>query len=818
MKSLLKYGYFVLLVCLITLGGCYPTRKLKSNEQWLLKSNTVSLQGETQIDSDELEAIIKQRPNRNIGFPIPVPSLWKSPFDWDFVLARINLRAYNVGQRGKGPFFQWLSNKVGEPPVIYDTLLTRRTLSQMNEYLCQKGYFDNRIEVLSKYSKRKKMVRIAYVIQPGQPKRISKINLNIPQEKLREIYDQQKDKALIGEGDIYNYSKLESERQRLVNLYQDRGYFDFTREYIRFDVDTNFTDHGLHLTLVVRNALLKTDSTQIQVPHVQYFPNKIFVYPEYDFFSNTVYTDTLVNDNVYIVYNKKLNINPRLIYNNLFFNKSYYSQSDANITYRSFNSLNLYRNIRIEFKKPVYSPKTDILDGFIYLSPLKRNSFSTEARLETRSANGSGANKSSYNLGVSGNLSFQRRNAFRNGEILKLSIQAGLEPFFLSDSSASKNFFNTTEIGPTLSVTFPRFLLPIKQERFAKSARAKTTIAANYSALRNDDITRKATRLSLSYEWNETAKKVHIVNPIELSFVNTKLSSLIDQRLNALGDPFLRNTYSSQYIQASSYSFIYSDQYTSKSKKAYYNRSKIEAAGNLLRAVASSTNNWRQEGTSYTVNDIPFAQYVKIENEFKTYQKTFFNNVVAFRLYGGLAKPMANLGSLPFEKSFFVGGTNGIRAWGARSLGPGSYFDTTSFRGFLNRLGEIQLESNIEYRFKITKLLEWAFFADAGNIWVFRERGNRQGTEFTSKFYRQLALGAGFGARMDFDFVVLRVDLAFPIHDPSKPEGEKWITQRKDQYNEIVRRYNERLNLSGNGAISSYRIKPNLNIGIGYPF
>ncbi|MES2628269.1 MAG: BamA/TamA family outer membrane protein [Bacteroidota bacterium] len=787
----------------------------------MLKTNSVKIDGESKVSSSELESIIKQRPNRNIGFSLPVPSIWGSPYKWDVILLRFNLRAYNIGLRGKGKFFLWLRDKVGEPPVAYDTALTSRSVVQMNEYMFQKGYFNSKTRVETKTNRAKKMIRVAYIVDPGTPYLINSLKTVFPDERLQSLYNETFKESLIINGEIYDYDVLEKERQRMVTHYQNNGYYYFTREYIRFDVDSALNDHKVNLTMVVKNRIIRTDSAGVSktqtVPHTYYYNRYYYVYPEYDFFANQQYTDTITKDSVKIVYNNKLPINQKLVYNNLLFPGTWYSQFDANETYRSFSSLNLYRNIKIEFKEAKNDPNRNRLDGYIYLSPFKRNSFTSEARLETRAANGS--SNGSLNIGVSGNISFQKRNAFRNGEILGISLAGGLEPFFLNDSAASRNFFNTVEFGPTVSLSFPRFLLPISQDRFSKSARAKTIVAISYNILQNEDIRRRASKLTLTYEWNESAKKKHSITPAEFSLVKADLSTALDKRLNELGDPFLKNTYNSQFILASSYTYIYSDQYDNKADKALYNRSKIEGAGNALRELAQKIDSWEKtESGSYLIAGIPFAQYLKIENEFKTYRKTFFNNVVAFRLFAGAAKPYKNLGSLPFEKSYFAGGSNGIRAWGARSLGPGAYLDTNTFRGFLNRLGEIRLEGNIEYRFKITKLLEWAFFADAGNIWVFKETGNRTNTEFSHEFYKQIALGAGFGARFDLDFLIFRIDVAFPLRDPSMPEGEKWFYQDKEEYNGYVSRYNERNALSGRSAIRSYRVRPNFNIGIGYPF
>jgi outer membrane protein assembly factor BamA len=223
----------------------------------------------------------------------------------------------------------------------------------------------------------------------------------------------------------------------------------------------------------------------------------------------------------------------------------------------------------------------------------------------------------------------------------------------------------------------------------------------------------------------------------------------------------------------------------------------------LPNAVADSTG-------SYEINNIRFAQYVKSDHDVRFYTQKDERNKFAFRAFVGVGIPLKNLSSLPFEKSYFSGGANGLRAWQARTLGPGSFRDTTLVRSF-NNIGDIKLEFNAEYRFKITHMFQAAFFVDAGNIWLANKDNSRPNAEFDkSRFYKEFALGTGVGLRFDFDFFIVRMDVGIPLRDPLKIDGEKWLWQGKDEYNEFL--------TNVNNSPSSFKLQPVLNLGLGFPF
>ncbi|MGB6035716.1 MAG: BamA/TamA family outer membrane protein, partial [Cryomorphaceae bacterium] len=248
-------------------------------------------------------------------------------------------------------------------------------------------------------------------------------------------------------------------------------------------------------------------------------------------------------------------------------------------------------------------------------------------------------------------------------------------------------------------------------------------------------------------------------------------------------------------------------------KNLYFYRGEIESAGSILRGLYELSNATTNENGSYEALGIQFAQYLKTVHDFRYYNVPNEKMSTAYRVSAGVGIPLENLSVLPFEKSFFAGGANGIRAWQARTLGPGSFRDPVQN---FDKIGDILIEGSIEYRFDITDILEGAFFVDAGNIWIMGNETERPGAIFEfDRFLSEIAVGAGAGTRFNFDFFLIRLDLGLQVKDPSLDPGERWLFQTKDKYNAYI----DDLNAADvDNGFSYYRWQWNLNIGIGYPF
>jgi outer membrane translocation and assembly module TamA len=348
-------------------------------------------------------------------------------------------------------------------------------------------------------------------------------------------------------------------------------------------------------------------------------------------------------------------------------------------------------------------------------------------------------------------------------------------------------------------------------DRLSRSNNPKTTFSAAFNFQRRPDYERTLSRFRWRYRFQETKFKTHIIDPVEFSIIRINKSQFFEDRLNAINDQFLLTSYQDHLISASAYTFVYNNQEFKFQRRHMLNSASVEFAGSLLRLLHDQLGAERGEDGGYRMFDIRFAQYLKIEDDLRFYRNYDDKNTVVFRINGGLGLPLSNLDVLPFDRSFFTGGSTGIRSWQARTLGPGSFRDSTAAVTF-NNIGEIKIEANIEYRFSMTSLLNGAFFIDAGNIWLLEEDEIRPGSGFEAgRFLSEMAIGAGFGLRFDFDFFLIRLDAGIQLKDPAKKPGERWIWEPKDEYNEYLRSINPE-------NPRTYLPRVVFNIGIGYPF
>ncbi len=422
------------------------------------------------------------------------------------------------------------------------------------------------------------------------------------------------------------------------------------------------------------------------------------------------------------------------------------------------------------------------LDCNIQLTSLSPQSFNIE--LEGTNSTG--------NLGGALNLIYQHKNLFRGAELFSLKLKGAYE--------ASNTLKNTQEYGAETSLRIPKFILPVlNSERFVKKYNPITQLllSFNYQAL--PYYTRTMASGSFGYTWKAGSYQEHIINPLQLNIVKLPPNS-IDSVFNAKleSSSFLAYSYRDVMILGGNYSYIYNNQDILKARDYWFLRINAEMSGNLL-SIAEKLSGAKKTNGSYYVYGLPFAQYVKTDFDLRYNYK--FNDVssIVYRAFVGVGIPYGNSLAIPFEKQFFAGGANGIRAWQVRTLGPGSFKPDSTI---LNQTGDIKLEANTEYRFKLFWILEGALFIDAGNIWTYNYDPSQEGSQFKfNNFYKDIAVGTGTGFRFDFKFVVGRIDLGLKLRDPAITSGSKWIISNRPY----------RFNFGSNGDLAFV-------LAIGYPF
>lgn len=803
-KVLLAVG---MLVWLFTLA-CSPVRRLSDNE-YLLVKNKIS--GNNSAISDaQLLAYVKQKPNRKIlnlfRFHLQVYNLVNQERFQKRYKEKIDKRTKKNDKRriaGKKQFPEepisfsnWLLS-IGEAPIILDTFQVNRSAVQLQLYLRNHGYFNAKVRDSVSTNPANKRAEVFYIVDPEKPYTFNKIEYVINDRTIKEIFLNNWSKSLLRTGNIFDSDVLEKERDRITALLRNEGYFSFVKNYINYSADTTVGGRLINLQLNIDNPIKAVpgfaDST-IESKHIRYKINNVFITSDYSSkLDSTTQVDTLYFDNVHYISNNGLKFKPRAIKPSVSIQRGeLYSKEDIDQTYRRIAELNAFKFINLNFQ-PAGSDTSALLDLNIRLSPRPRQSIT----YETQGTNTAG------NFGVALNLIYQNRNLMKGLELFELRLTGGLEVQRIlgnideDNSESVANFlpFNTILFGPEASLVIPK--IP-KTLNFLGPNNRKTRIATYYNLQERPDYFRSIFTSIYGFSANKNQRINLAFNPVEINFVNVNLTPQFESLLNSSNNLFLKNSFKSQFISSGKFTRTYNNQVVGANKSFNFLQWNFETAGLLLNASRNFFKNpgVENEGTpdeKYIVFGIPYSQYVRFDSDYRYFK--YFNKTssLGFRWITGLGIPYGNSTVMPFEKSFFVGGANSVRAWIARSLGPGGFRDTTGVR--IDQIGDIKLEWNLEYRQKLYGVFEGAMFIDAGNIWLRQKDPQRELAEFQlNRFYKEIALGTGLGLRLNFDYFIIRLDAAHPLREPGYEIGERWSFDRIALKN------------------------VNFNFGIGYPF
>lgn len=800
-KTIKHPSLYLFLAIAMMVTACSPTRKLSEGEYLLVKNH---IKNDSKVVSkDDLEGFLRQKPNRKIfgfyRFHLQVYNLvnQKKLEERVAVLEEKN-RKRNEKRRKKGKepkerrrsFWEWLED-IGEEPVIYDPLATVKSSGQLEIYLRGKGHFRATVSDTARFNDKRKRAKAHYSVSSGPVYKLREIKYNIADPRLSRLSRPTRGRErVLRSGMNYDVDKFQEERERIERNLKSNGYFAFSDEYVRFKVDTSVGTHQVDVELSIVDPTFK-DTTRIKAKgHQTYTIRDIFVHTDYDQkLSSKIVYDTLIYNGVHFIYRGKFKHRPEMLLDKIFFKRGdLYRVKRGELTYTYLSSLRAYRFINISYTEDIDDEGNFVLDVHVNLTPSLRQGYS----IEVQGTNTEG------NLGVSGAFTYRNKNLFRGAEILQFKVTGGLETQVVGSNIQNNNIngvlpFNTIEVNPEISLILPKMLVPFKPTRIIRYGDPKTQISVGYNYQQRPDYTRSIFNAKFGYQWMQNQFAQHYLNPLEVNFVNiyNQVPAFVE-RLNNLQDKLLLSTFSSHMTTTTNYTYIFSNQQLNKKGNFSYFKARLESSGNILRGIMALAQAKKDTNNSYRIFNVPFSQYLKYEVDYRKYwQVTDFSQVV-FRVNQGIGLPLLNLGALPFESAFFGGGANGIRAWSARSLGPGALPDSLNLQ---DQFGDIKVEFNLEYRFDIYRWFKGALFADAGNVWLIKKDEDRPGGLFQFKdFYKELALGAGVGIRLDFSFFIIRFDVATPFHDPGRPVDDRW-------------------------AIKYFQWKDvNLNLGIGYPF
>ena len=695
---------------LICLLSCSTTRVLQDNEYRLAK-NEIEVVNDRHFNTNQLEAYLKQKPNSYFIFG------W-NPF----------LNVYNW-QNGKGKGWDKFVTKIGVAPVVYDAEQVDNSILNLENRLDYLGYFDSKVE--SRISVKRKKVNVTYEVTLGKRYPIKQISISLPEEgDFAEEFLKDTSAMTVKVGDYLSESALEEETERSSADMRNKGFYTFNKNYYFFEADTLTCPDSalLHLTV---NEYTRNETAKESEPIRRFYFNKV----------NITYPKTLkIRDKVLTELNTIIPGAP-------------YSSDIVNQTYSRLASLRVFNSVNIGMTQA----DSNLVDCSISLSQSKLQGFKVNLEAST---NSSGL------LGISPQLSYYHKNIFRGGEWLNLSFMGNFQ-FKFNDSVRSNEF------GVSAGLSFPKFFpLPY---RYFKGAVPRTDINLSYNYQDRPEYTRNIISTSYGYNGKVGNRFFYQAYPLQLNIV--RLFNLDPEFYKTLAnDPVLRYAYQDHFDLGSGLTLYYTTNAESIPKESFlYTRFQFDIAGNMLSLFKPLMK--RDKDGFATIWNTPYSQFVRSE---VTFGKTWIfgrnsGQAIATRLLAGAGYAYGNSSALPFEKHFYGGGANSLRGWQARTVGPGLSPRDNSFV-IPNQTGDMKLEANVEYRFNMFWKVAGAVFIDAGNVWTLKDDGTQAGKESMLRwetFGESIAANWGVGLRLNFGFMLLRLDLGLKVHDPAREI--KWV-------------------------------------------
>ncbi len=757
-----------LLLMLPLIGGCTGLRLLEEDQQLYTGSQVHIDKADDIREPRNIEAELSRvlRPRPNSSFLFMRPRLWM----------------YQVAGEPTGRGLRyWMRERLGEEPVLFDQVSVERNLRLIDNRLYNMGYFEHSLNY--EVSRDRRSASVDYFVDLAPPYRFGRLHPSEEDGMLPERINALLDNSLIRTGDLYSLEMLRQERRRIDNALKRQGYYFFHPDLLLFRADSAAGNRHVDIYVTIKENIPPQGRRQYRIGNI-YIEADYMVAPD----GNRSAADTLyLGDGLYFI-DSQQQFSPQAITRAIYLHSgSIYNVEDHDRTLNHLLGLGTFRFVNLRFAERQREDDY-LLDIRVLLSPTRPKSLSAELR---------GVTKSNHFAGPGLVLGFSNLNLFKGAEALDLSMNAAYEVLVGRQRSASLR-----EFGLDGGLTYPRFILPFGWHTGRQVLSPKTRVSAGVNFLhRTDAFSLTTLRLQFGYTWNRRRSTQYRVSPLVFnSFILGNMTEPLEDEV--VGGRLLREGLFEQFILGGQYSFIYNSRLEGVHGRDWYLRWDLDLSGNLAYLIHSLSGAGTDDRGNYAVFGQPFAQFARSEVDLRYYYELTEGQLLASRLILGAGFPYANSDMLPFVKQFVIGGSNSIRAFHPRTLGPGIYDqgeeEVTTFG--IHRTGDLKLEINLEYRLAITGLLKAALFVDAGNIWRLEEDEQVPGGEFRSgEFIMQIAMGAGTGLRIDPGFFVLRFDFAFPLATPSTANG---------RYFDTVRLFDGRW------------LRENIvfNLGIGYPF
>jgi outer membrane protein assembly factor BamA len=761
--------YILSISLLFVLFSC-STTKYVPEDQYLLDKVNIEIDTKDVSQSD-IENYLQQKPNGNFLF-----------------LKKFSLKIYSLSGRDTTKRRNRLIRRIGEAPVIYSQRLTEESKNQLTQRMQNLGYLAAKVTYDTILKPQK--AEVTYYVEANNPFTVRTYEIDIEDSVLIPLLESRRNRSLhLKPGDRFIPEKLDAQLQIATNSLRNRGYYNLAKENFYFLVDSSLNINEVDLKLKIRDQwLTQADSIRQNSAFKQYYINSVTIISGYDQFDpqsriNFSDPDTINYKGFKVIYGDKRFIKPSVLYYNCFIKPGrLYSDRILENTYSSLNSLSAVKQATVYFRE-VEHQDSALLDTYITIAP--SNIFYWQTGIDGTNSAG--------DLGVAGYLTFQNRNIFNGSETFRIKLNGAIES--ISSGFLTNNFF---QYGTEISLSFPRFLIPLIPERLKQQTNAGTTFTSGLNWQNRPEYNKRFVNLDWTYTWNTLRRRLnHVLNLYSINYIATPWKSdtfqtYLDREENLL----LRESYKDQFITRTSYSVFYISRTAAQSpNNGYTIRASLDVAGTLPFLISQAAGNSKDENGFYHMFGIPFAQYFKTSFDITRLLELDRLNIIVLHAGLGVAHPYGNSLLIPYEQRFFAGGPNSVRGWSTRTLGPGAY-QSQGKSDFLNQNGDMKILFNLEYRLKTNSFMEYAAFLDLGNVWTLKDYESQPGGQFDIKtFWKEMGLSWGIGIRPNFGFILIRLDLGMKIYNPEMLDSTKWV-------------------------ISSPRLRRDLalHFAIGYPF
>ena len=707
----------LLVICAVIIFICTScsTTKFVPDGKYLLTDVKIETDNKN-VNTSQMEQYINQKANTK----------------W-FSLFAVPLGTYNLSGRDSTKWINRILKRLGEEPVLFDTLKAEMSRKNLGTVMQNMGYLH--ADVSLKTIANDKKIKVIYTLHTGKPYFIGNIEYDIYDKNIAQILDMKNENNRgLKKGMIFSINNLENERKRITNILSDSGYYKFNKDYIIYEADSTRTNDSIDVNLKLMK--FRANSKSPEKDHNRYYINKV----------NFTSAD-----------GDKIKLRRSVLSDNLAIKEGApFCEHDLQTTYNNFARLQAVKYTNIRFEE---LPDTSLLNCNIQLSTNKPNTISFQPE---------GTNTAG-DLGAAASLTYENRNLFHGSEMLSIQLRAAFEAITGLEGYQAEDYEEYNIEGRLM---FPRFIAPFLSENFRRNSNAHSELTVSYNLQNRPEFHRRVFTAAWKYLWNAPKQNSTYrfdlidLNYVYMPWISEKFKEdYLDDDSNR--NAILRYNYENLFIMKMGFGMTYNN-------GVHAIKANIETSGNILSLLSGVSKFDKNSQGQYTLFNIAFAQYVKADFDYTRLFTFDWRNSLALHFGFGIAYPYGNSKILPFEKRYFSGGANSVRGWNVRELGPGKFKGTDGRIDFINQTGDMKLDFNLEYRTALFWKFNGAFFIDAGNIWTLRSYANQPGGQFKfDEFYKQIAVSYGLGIRLNLDYFILRLDMGVKAINPAYTTTEE---------------------------------------------